>query len=170
MPWAPGKPNGLGEGRCGQRVGSQGWKVRAPGSPPGSEELGWRVTGPGNQSSPGAHGLAGEDELQPFLPWVVQLRLIGLLHPSLGDREPAGSLPTAQVSGNPGPIRVSAESLWLLSSPALLQRAASCPPPPAGFSRLLCQLPGRHASRHSLQIHVHGHVCVSAYMHMYLRM
>ena len=89
MPWARGKPNGVGEGRCGQRVGGQGWKVRAPGSPPGSEELGWRVTGPGNQSSPGAHGLAGEGELQPFLPWVVQLWLRGLLHPSLGDREPA---------------------------------------------------------------------------------
>lgn len=28
-------------------------------------------------------------ELQPFLPWMVQLWLRGLLHPSLGDREPA---------------------------------------------------------------------------------
>lgn len=90
--------------------------------------------------------------------------------PALETDNQPGSLPTAQVSGNPGPIRASAESLWLLSSLALLQRAASCSPPTAGFSRLLCQLPGRHASRHSLQIHVHGRACVSACLHMYLRM
>lgn len=80
---------GWGDGRCGQRARGQGWKVRATGRPPGSEELGWQVTGPGNWSSPGAHGLAGEGELQPFLPWMVGLWLRELLHPSLRDGEPA---------------------------------------------------------------------------------
>ena len=86
--------------------------------------------------------------------------------PALETENQPGSLPTAQVSGNPGPTRVSAESLGLLSSPALLQRAAACPLPTASSSQLLCQLPGRHASRHPLQIHVHGHACVYIYLHM----
>lgn len=65
----PGRAQRVGGGRCGQRARVRDGRSGAPGRPPGSEELGWQVTGPGNWSSPGAHGLAGEGELQPFLPW-----------------------------------------------------------------------------------------------------
>lgn len=186
MPWARGEPNGCGEGRCGQRAGGQGWKVRVPGRPPGSEELGWRVTGPGNQSSPGAHGLAGEAELQPFMPWMMGLWLRGLLHPSLGDGEPAW-LPAhspgqwepwahpslCRISGASVLTSTSAEASSLSASHGRLLPASVPAPRQACFPTSTpdpCAWPCMcvRISAHVMCVHVCTHVRVCIRIHIYI--
>lgn len=186
MPWARGEPNGCGEGRCGQRAGGQGWKVRVPGRPPGSEELGWRVTGPGNQSSPGAHGLAGEAELQPFMPWMMGLWLRGLLHPSLGDGEPAW-LPAhspgqwepwahpslCRISGASVLTSTSAEASSLSASHGRLLPASVPVPRQACFPTSTpdpCAWPCMcvRISAHVMCVHVCTHVRVCIRIHIYI--
>lgn len=156
-----GVARGLGvrDGRSEQLAGLQAqrsWAGRSQGLGTGVAlgPMAWRGRVSSSLSCPGWWGCGSES----------------CSIPALETENQPGSLPTAQVSGNPGPTRVSAESLGLLSSPALLQRAAACPLPMAGSSQLLCQLPGRHASLHPLQIHARGHACVSACVHVCLRM
>ena len=166
--------------------GGQGWKVRVPGRPPGSEELGWRVTGPGNRSSPGAHGLAGEAELQPFVPWMVGLWLRGLLHPSLGDGEPAwlpahspgqwepwahpslcrisGASVLTSTSAEGSSLSASHGQLLPASVPAPRQACFPTPTPDPCAWPCMCV----HISAHVMCVHVCTHVRVCIRIHVYI--
>ena len=172
--------------------GGQGWKVRVPGRPPGSEELGWRVTGPGNRSSPGAHGLAGEAELQPFVPWMVGLWLRGLLHPSLGDGEPAwlpahspgqwepwahpslcrisGASVLTSTSAEGSSLSASHGQLLPASVPAPRQACFPTPTPDPCAWPCMCV----HISAHVMCVHVCTHVrvciCIHVYIHVHVCM
>lgn len=76
-----------------------------------------------------------------------------------GGNQP-GSLPTAQVSGNPG-AHQSLQNLWGFCPHQHFCRGQQ----PVRFRLLPASVSaptGRHASLHPLQIHVRGHACVSA--------